>query len=55
MITIHSQFINYRVNKDMTLSKLQVMVRDREAQRAAAHGVGMNWTQLGTEQKQQCI
>ena len=31
---------------DMSLSKLQEMVKDREAWRAAAHGVAKSWTQL---------
>ena len=29
---------------DMNLSKLQELVIDREAQRAAAHGVAKSWT-----------
>ena len=32
---------------NMNLGKLQVMVRDREAWSAAAHGVAKSWTQLG--------
>ena len=32
---------------DMNLGKLQEMVRDREAWRAAVHGVAKSWTQLG--------
>ena len=32
---------------DMNLGKLQKMVRDREAWRAAVHGVTKSWTQLG--------
>ena len=32
---------------DMNLGKLQEMVRDREAWRAAVHGVTKSWTQLG--------
>ena len=31
---------------DMSLSKLQEMVKDREAWRAAAHGVAKMWTRL---------
>ena len=31
---------------DMSLSKLWEMVKDREAQRAAAHGVAKSWTIL---------
>ena len=31
---------------DMTLSKLQVMVKNREAWRAAVHGVAKSWTGL---------
>ena len=29
---------------DMSLSKLQEMVMDREAQHAAIHGIAENWT-----------
>ena len=32
---------------DMNLSKLQEMLRDREAWRAAVHGVAKSWTWLG--------
>ena len=31
---------------DMSLSKLQKMVKDREAQHAAVHGFAKSWTQL---------
>ena len=33
---------------DMSLSKLQEMVMDREAQRVAVHGVAKSWTQLSS-------
>ena len=36
---------------DMNLSKLQEMVKDREAWRAAVHGVAKNQTQLSNEQE----
>ena len=32
---------------DMNLGKVQELVRDREAWRAAVHGVAKSWTRLG--------
>ena len=32
---------------DMNLSKLQEMVRDREAWHAVVHGITKSWTRLG--------
>ena len=31
---------------DMSLSKLREMVKDRQARRAAVHGVAKSWTRL---------
>ena len=37
---------------DMSLSKLQEMVKDRGAWRATVHGVAKSWTRHNTEQQQ---
>ena len=37
---------------DRNLGKLQEMVRDREAWRAAVHGIAENWMVLAAEQQQ---
>ena len=36
---------------DMSLSKLQEMVKDREAWRASVHGVTKSWTEQQNEKK----
>ena len=33
-------------DSDLSLSRLQKLVMDREARRAAVHGVAKSWTQL---------
>ena len=38
-------------SKDMSLSKLQETVKDREAWGAAVHGIAKRWTRL-TEQQE---
>ena len=40
---------------DISLSKLQEIVKDREGWCAAIHGVTKSWTQLVTEQQQQYV
>ena len=39
-------------SRDMSLSKLQEMVKDRETWHAAVHGVTKSQTQVATEQQQ---
>ena len=36
-------------SKDVSLSKLQQMVKDRDAWCAAVHGVAKSWTQLSDQ------
>ena len=40
---------------DMSLSKLQVMVKDRESWFASVHGVAKSQTQVVTEQQVVCL
>ena len=40
---------NITDSTDMTLSKLQEIVKDREASRAIVHGVAKSWTGLSDQ------
>jgi len=40
---------DYYIHWDMNLSKLQEMMRDREAWRAVVHGVAKNWIGLSEQ------
>ena len=40
---------------DMSVSKVQEMVKDREAWRATVHGVTKSWTWVSYEEQQQCL
>ena len=44
--TTEDEMVGWRHQLNMSLSKLWEMVKDREAWRAAVHGVAKSWTQL---------
>ena len=45
-IITHIEMVGWHHQLNMSLSKLWEMVKDREAWRAAVHGVAKSWTQL---------
>ena len=47
VLDIETYTIKFTLKFQMNLGKLWEMVRDREAWRAAVHGVTKRWTQLG--------
>jgi len=48
-LTLYNHFYIILNSVDMSLSKHQETVKDREAWRAAVHGVAKSWTQLSNE------
>ena len=45
-VTTENEMVGITDSKDMSLSKLREMVKNREAWRAAVHGVMKSWTRL---------
>ena len=45
-MTTENEMVGITDSKDMSLSKLREMVKNREAWRAAVHGVMKSWTRL---------
>ena len=50
---VYSRWYSFTDSMDMNLSKLQEMVKDREAWSALVHGVAKRRKDLATEQQQQ--